>query len=79
MVDYLKANVKKLYILDGDDACRRIGSPKVLNMIMLGAAAVSGCLPFTLDEIKDAVRNTVNPKFLELNCMALDEANKLIR
>lgn len=79
MVDYLKANVKNLYILDGDDACRRIGSPKVLNMIMLGAAAVSGCLPFTLDEIKDAVRNTVNPKFLELNCKALDEANKLIR
>ncbi|MGN0586929.1 MAG: indolepyruvate oxidoreductase subunit beta [Oscillospiraceae bacterium] len=79
MVDYLRANVKKLYILDGDAVCRKIGSPKVLNMVMLGAAAISGCLPFTLDEIKEAVKNTVNPKFFDLNCMALDEANKLFR
>ena len=78
MVDYLKANVNKLYIIDGDEACRRIGSPKVLNMVMLGAAAVSGCLPFALDEIKEAVRNTVNPGFYELNCRALDEAEKLL-
>ncbi len=78
MVDYLKANVKNLYILDGDAACRRIGSPKVLNMVMLGAAAVSGCLTFTLDEIKEAVQKNVNPKFFELNCKALDEAQRLL-
>lgn len=78
MVDYLKANVKNLYILDGDAVCRRIGSPKVLNMVMLGAAAASSCLPFTVDEIKAAVQKAAAPKFFALNCMALDEAKSLI-
>lgn len=78
MLDYLKANVKKLYTLDGDAACRKIGSPKVLNMVMLGGAVASGCLPFTLDEIKSAVENTVNPKFYDLNRKALDEGRSLL-
>lgn len=77
MIDYLKANVKNLFVLDGDEVCRKIGSPKVLNMVMLGGAIKSGCLPFTLDEIKETVQKTVNPKFYELNCKALDEAEKL--
>lgn len=78
MIDYLKANVKKLYMFDGDEACKKIGSPKVLNMVMLGGAIASGCLPFTLGEIKSAVENTVNPKFYDLNCKALEEGEGLL-
>lgn len=78
MLDYLKANVEKLFLLDGEAACRKIGSPKILNMVMLGGAVASGCLPFTLDEIKAAVEKTVNPKFYDLNTKALDEGRNLI-
>lgn len=78
MLEYLKANVKKFYTLDGDEACRRIGSPKVLNMVMLGSAVASGCLPFTLDEIITAVEKTVNPKFFDLNRKALSEGESLL-
>ena len=79
MIDYLKANVKDICIFDADKACKKIGSPKVLNMLMLGAAVTRGCLPFTMEEIKTAVINTVNPKFFDLNSAALDEAQGLIK
>lgn len=78
MVAYLKAHVKHLVILDGDKACREIGSPKVLNMVMLGAAIQSGCLPFSLKDIKEAVQKTGKPQFYALNCKALDAAEQFL-
>ncbi|MBR6243300.1 MAG: indolepyruvate oxidoreductase subunit beta [Ruminococcus sp.] len=71
MTDYLKANTEKLLLVDGDEACREIGSPKVLNMIMLGAAMKNDILPFTVSEIEDTMKRTVKPQFHELNSKAL--------
>ena len=36
MIAYLKENVESLTVLDADSLCKELGSPKVLNMIMLG-------------------------------------------
>ena len=74
MVKYLKDNVKNLILIDGPEACKKIGSPKVLNTVLLGAALYSGALPFTADEIKAVMRKRVKPQFYELNCRALDYA-----
>jgi indolepyruvate ferredoxin oxidoreductase beta subunit len=38
MLDWLKANVKNLLVVDGDGICARLGSPKVLNTVLLAAA-----------------------------------------
>lgn len=78
MISYLKSHVKNLIVLDGNKACRKIGSPKVLNMVMLGAAVHSGCFPFTLADIKEAVQKTGKPQFYTLNCKALDEAEQFL-
>ncbi len=72
MIDYLREQVKNLTVVDAESACREIGSAKVLNMVLLGAAIRTGVLDLTEDDIKRAVETMVNPKFRELNFKALD-------
>ena len=71
MIEYLQRNVEDVTLVDGDRACEEIGSPKVLNMVMLGAAVRNDVLPFTIDEIEDIMKKTVKPQFVELNSKAL--------
>lgn len=71
MVEYLKAHIEHLVMTDGDAACRELGSPKVLNMIMLGLAIRQNVIPFTIDDIESTMKATVKPQFIELNSKAL--------
>ena len=71
MLDYLKRNVKHLSVVDGDAACRAVGSAKALNMVMLGAAVQSGALPLSVDEVEAVMRQTVKPQFHDMNSRAL--------
>lgn len=71
MAAYLKEHIPNLIIVDTERACRKIGSPKVLNLLLLGAAIHSGALGLNEDEIKDAVRERLPERFHELNFRAL--------
>ncbi|MBQ6250657.1 indolepyruvate oxidoreductase subunit beta [Ruminococcus sp.] len=71
MLDYLQRNVENVVLVDGNRAIEEIGSPKVLNMVMLGAAVRNGVLPFSVDDIEDTMKKTVKPQFVELNSKAL--------
>ena len=71
MLDYLKRNVERLTVVDGDEACRSLGSPKALNMVMLGAALMAGAFPFSVDEVDAVMRQTVDARFHDLNSRAL--------
>lgn len=75
MVAYLRENVKNLTVIDCDKACREIGSLKVTNMVLLGAAVKTGVLDFDMDEIKAVMRKMVKPQFIEANEKALDYDN----
>lgn len=72
MLCYLKKKVDKLAVVDVEKACCDIGTPKVMNMLMLNVLVNSGEIEFTTDDIKDAVRAKVNARFHELNFKALD-------
>lgn len=72
MLDYLSAQVKNLTIIDGDTACQEIGSSKVLNMVLLGAAVRTGMLGITEEDLKNAIRKTLPEKFHELNFRAIE-------
>ena len=77
MVAYLRQQVGNLVVIDGEAACREVGSPRALNMVLLGAALESGALPFSTDEIKQVMQKRVKPQFYEINCRALDYAAQL--
>ncbi len=72
MLDYLRKQVANLRIVDADRAIREVGSPKVLNLILLGAALRSGALGLDADAMKSAIIRQIPERFHELNFRALD-------
>ena len=72
MLEYLKKNVEKLAILDGEEICSQAGSAKVLNVALLGAAAASGVLDISVEEMEKAMAGNVKEKFLVMNRKALE-------
>lgn len=72
MVEYLRREVREMHVLDGAAAAQEVGSPKALNVIMLGAALASGALDFlTQEDVIAAIRKKVKPQFVEMNERAL--------
>ena len=71
MIKYLKENVEHLTIVDADKAAEELGSAKVLNVVLLGAALKSGELGLDEQDLENAIREKVPEKFLELNMKAL--------
>ncbi|WP_122642300.1 indolepyruvate oxidoreductase subunit beta [Luxibacter massiliensis] len=71
MLAYLEKNIPRLAVLDGESILSQAGSSKVLNVALLGAAAASGVLDITLDEMEMAIEKNVKEKFLEINKKAL--------
>ena len=72
MLEYLKAAVPNLTLVNADQACADIGSSKVLNMVLLGAAIRTGVLDFTISEIEDIMKYTLPEKFHVMNLRALN-------
>ena len=72
MLDYLKKNGERLTIVDCERAASEIGSLKVVNMILLGAAAATGELPISMADIKTCLAKRLKPQLLEMNYKALE-------
>ena len=68
-IAYLNQNVKNLVLIDGDKICAELGSAKVLNVALLGAA--SQYLGFSMQEMEQAIAQRVPERFVELNLKAL--------
>ena len=71
MIEYLRAQDLRLYVVDGEELCARAGSPKVLNVALLGTAAASGALGITPEEMEREIRRKVKPAYVEMNVKAL--------
>ena len=77
MTDFLKGypGIGKLVIVDTESAVREIGSPKAMNMVLLGAASRAGLLgEITHEDIIEAMKRKVKPQFVEMNIKALEYA-----
>lgn len=72
MIDYLKKVVADVTVIDTKKACEQIGSAKVMNVLLLGAAVKTGVLGFTLDDLKEIIKKRVPEKFHKINFAALD-------
>ena len=72
MIAYLQETVPDLLVIDGWQAMQELGNPKVLNVVMLGAALKSGALDFlTEEDLLEAIRAKVKPRCVALNEKAL--------
>ncbi|MBQ8966350.1 indolepyruvate oxidoreductase subunit beta [Ruminococcus sp.] len=71
MLGYLAEKVNDVKVIDGEAACEAVGSPRALNMVMLGQAVKTGVLPFGIDEVEEVMAKTVRAQFVEMNSKAL--------
>lgn len=76
MVDYLNNNTNHLILVDAQKATGVLGSAKVLNVVLLGAALRSGELGLSEEKVLQAIRDRVPERFLELNERALRYAQQ---
>lgn len=70
MIDFLKTQSSQVIDVDTDKICKELGSTKIVNMLLLGAACKSGIIK--KDELKAAIKLLVKPDFYELNVKAVD-------
>lgn len=71
MIEFLEKQNTNLVAFDGAAVCEKAGSTKALNVALLGAAAASGELEISTEEMERAVAGNVKEKFLEMNLKAL--------
>ena len=71
-LDYLLEQVPKCYIIDGEEICRECGSPKVLNVAVVGALCASGTMGLSLEDAREALRQKMKPALLDMNLKALE-------
>ena len=70
MISYLERVAGNVIAVDTDQASKDLGSSKVVNMVLLGAASRTGLV--SKDELKAALKLLVKPEFYELNVRAID-------
>ena len=63
---------RRLSAVDDRTLLAEVGNRKALNTVLLAAAVASGALPLTADDLKDALAKCVKPRFVEMNCHAVD-------
>lgn len=71
MLDFLKKQIRNLYIVDGEELCIKAGSPKVLNTALLGVFVGSSVLNIPLQDMEEELKKRVKPKFVDMNLKAL--------
>ena len=71
MTTYLEKKVERLLMPDCGVVCQELGSYKVLNMVLLGAALGTGELPITKEDVINVIHKKVKPQFHKINEKAL--------
>lgn len=66
----------KVYKVDATEEAKKLGNPKVFNLVVLGIAAQH--MDFTKEQWYDVIENTVPPKTIEINKKAFDTGYSLV-
>lgn len=65
----------KVYTVNATEESKKLGNPKVFNLIVLGVAAQH--MDFTKEQWYQVIENTVPPKTIEINKKAFDTGYEL--
>jgi len=75
-LDPVEGKAKQIFKIPATDEAERLGNRLVANMLMLGVfVTISGIIP--LENLKEAIRRLVKPKFIELNIKAVDKGREI--
>ncbi len=77
ILKYLRDTVPPPGLIIADGANITNGNPRTLNVAMLGIAAQSGRMPFSDADMERALRETLPPRFLDMNLNAYEKGKTL--
>jgi indolepyruvate ferredoxin oxidoreductase beta subunit len=72
LLNLMAGQVGRLLAFDAGALARQAGTQLAVNMVILGALAASGSLPFSGEDLRETVRKLTNPKFLDANLAAFE-------
>lgn len=72
IVSALKEVVDCVLSLSAKEKARMAGNERTTNVVMLGALSGTGALPFTYEEMREAVKSSVPERSVEANLKAFD-------
>jgi indolepyruvate ferredoxin oxidoreductase beta subunit len=67
---WLRSNVKRLFIADGEGLIAACGV-RCLNTALVGRAMKTGVFPFSLEDMEAVIGKKIKPQFVERNILAL--------
>ncbi len=67
ITDYIDKNSAQLHYIDGYSLANKAGIVKAVNVVLLGAAAAAGQMPFSREIIEQAIIENIPRKYSELN------------
>lgn len=71
MAAFLRANVERLILVDGEALIRALGTAKAVNVALFGVALGAGLLPFDFDDAERAMAERIPERLMEMNHRAL--------
>ncbi len=77
MTEYLNKKFGQVIIVNGDDVCKEAGSPKVLNVALLGAAVGTGKMGISREDVLAEISARVKEKFVEINYKAFQIGERI--
>ncbi|MBX6423300.1 indolepyruvate oxidoreductase subunit beta [Thermosulfurimonas sp. F29] len=72
LLQRLRGVLPRVYLLSGEELAQEAGSTRALNVVLLGALAATGVLPFGREAFLAALKKAVKPAYLDLNLRAFD-------
>jgi indolepyruvate ferredoxin oxidoreductase beta subunit len=81
LLKHLKKKYKKdkLLLVDAEKIATEVGSNITMNMVLLGAVCGTGVLPLKKSKLKDAIKSTSLPQYVEINLKAFDAGFEIIK
>ncbi|MBP1560272.1 MAG: indolepyruvate oxidoreductase subunit beta [Oscillospiraceae bacterium] len=67
MIAYLRKKVDELVVINADEICKSLGSAKIFNVAILGAAVGTGRLGIDAETVLKEIETKVPKKFTEIN------------
>ena len=70
----LKKRTPNVIMVNADKDARELGISLAMNVVLIGAlSANTDVLPFTEDQLKEAIKAKIPPKFVDVNMKAFEK------
>ena len=69
----------KFIAVNDAEILQAVGNARALNTVLLAVALNSGAVPLGVEDLKQAVRECVKPKYVDLNLHAIDVALQFVK